>query len=65
MASSRGKTDPTKAGRSTSRQQQLQLQPSQPEPRVGLSANEELLRSIKVMIDEQRTEILAGLESII
>lgn len=63
MTSSRtSESDSAKAGCSTNRPQP---QPSQPEPHVERSANEEMLRSIKVMIDEQRTEILAGLESII
>lgn len=62
MTSSRGKNESAKPGRSAGRPQ---LQPLQPEPHVELSANGEMLRSIKVMIDEQRTEILAGLESMI
>ncbi|CAB1422910.1 unnamed protein product [Pleuronectes platessa] len=58
--SSRAKNEPTKSGRN-----RLQLQPSEPMSPERPGANEEMLRSIKVMMDDQRTEIVAKFESII
>lgn len=60
MSSSRAKNEPTKSGRN-----RPQLQPSEPESPERPGANEEMLRSIKVMMDDQRTEIVAKFESII
>lgn len=40
-------------------------QTSEPELPERSSANEEMLRSIKVMVDDQKTEIVAKFESII
>lgn len=57
MSSGRAKNESAKSGRS-----RPQCEPESPE-RPG--ANEELLRSIKVMMDDQRTEIVAKFESII
>ena len=60
MSSSRAKNEPTKSGRN-----RPQFQPPEPVSPEMPGANVEMLRSIKVMMDDQRAEIVAKFESII